>query len=369
MQREFEVEIEDAAPGAPLDVMVDGVLVGQITTDGSGRAELDLSSHPDDADELPLPADFPELSAGSTVTIVDRATGTTIAEATLELVPGDTGGGDGNGGGEDGNGGGDDDNDNDPNATSLFVQLDGAIDVEAQFTSHAEDAGVEREFELDLEDAVPGTVLDIRLNDILIGQITIGADPAAPDRGELNFDDTPDRPGEQAFPADFPALVAGATLQVIDAGTGDVVAEGVFQVGEPPPGGPGDDNPDGGNGGNDDSETFLAAQSDGAVDVKAKFKSRPDSGGVEREFEVEVDEAAAGAQFNVLVGGVLVGQVTIGTGGDEPDEGKLAFNTTPDEPHEQPFPADFPVVAAGTLVTIVDVTTGTTIGELELQPA
>ena len=65
---EFEVEIEDATPDAVLDVLVAGILVGQVSTDASGNGELALSSDPD-ADDLPLPADFPEVIDGTDVSV------------------------------------------------------------------------------------------------------------------------------------------------------------------------------------------------------------------------------------------------------------------------------------------------------------
>jgi len=80
LELEFDVEIEDAVPGSVLDVLVDGFLVGQIVVDDFGRGELDFSCDPDDDDELPFPADFPEISEGSLVTIGDVLHGAFAAE-------------------------------------------------------------------------------------------------------------------------------------------------------------------------------------------------------------------------------------------------------------------------------------------------
>lgn len=69
MEVEFEVEVEDATPNSVLDVLIDGYLAGQITTDGSGDGELHLSSDPDDGNESAFPSDFPAVTAGAVVSI------------------------------------------------------------------------------------------------------------------------------------------------------------------------------------------------------------------------------------------------------------------------------------------------------------
>jgi hypothetical protein len=113
LDREFKVEIEGAAADSTLDVFVDDVLVGSVTTDALGNAVLkfesgDNASGDDDAnddddggaeDNQPFPDTFPAVTAGSVVRVGDVV-------ITLNA---------GNGGGDDDNNGDDDDNGDDDN--------------------------------------------------------------------------------------------------------------------------------------------------------------------------------------------------------------------------------------------------------------
>ena len=65
----FAVRVRGATADSTLDVAVDGTVVGQIMTDGNGNGSLVLSSDPKNANEQPLPADFPTVTDGSTVTV------------------------------------------------------------------------------------------------------------------------------------------------------------------------------------------------------------------------------------------------------------------------------------------------------------
>jgi hypothetical protein len=61
--------VKGATANSTLDVTIDGVVVGQVTTDASGAGSLVLSSNPT-GDEQPLPANFPATIAdGSTVSV------------------------------------------------------------------------------------------------------------------------------------------------------------------------------------------------------------------------------------------------------------------------------------------------------------
>ncbi|XZE51907.1 dockerin type I domain-containing protein [Planctomycetaceae bacterium SH139] len=69
MVREFEVEIERGNPGESLGVSVDGVMVGTLTVDDRGKAKLKFSTAPRDADELVMPAEFPQLAEDSVIRV------------------------------------------------------------------------------------------------------------------------------------------------------------------------------------------------------------------------------------------------------------------------------------------------------------
>lgn len=69
--RKFDVEVENLTPGTVLNVMIKGATVATITADEFGEAKLELRPSPDDANELPMPSDFPSLKAGDVVTVGD----------------------------------------------------------------------------------------------------------------------------------------------------------------------------------------------------------------------------------------------------------------------------------------------------------
>ena len=69
--QKFDAEVEGASPGQVFEVRVGGQLVGTMTANQFGHAELELRQNPDSADDLPLPAGFPRLKAGDTVQIGD----------------------------------------------------------------------------------------------------------------------------------------------------------------------------------------------------------------------------------------------------------------------------------------------------------
>jgi hypothetical protein len=65
----FSVSVTGAAASSTLDVAIDDIVVGQLTTDETGAGSLVLSSNPTGTEQA-LPLDFPtNLSAGSTVTV------------------------------------------------------------------------------------------------------------------------------------------------------------------------------------------------------------------------------------------------------------------------------------------------------------
>jgi len=68
VKTEFKAEVKDLGVVAPLDVVINGVMVGQIVTDGSGDGELVFSTSPS-ANESPFPQGFPVIRKGSTVSI------------------------------------------------------------------------------------------------------------------------------------------------------------------------------------------------------------------------------------------------------------------------------------------------------------
>jgi Ca2+-binding RTX toxin-like protein len=65
-ERKFRVEVFGAAAGAVLDVVVDGLAVGQVTADATGRGLLLLK---DGDGGLPFPGDFPTIASGVVISV------------------------------------------------------------------------------------------------------------------------------------------------------------------------------------------------------------------------------------------------------------------------------------------------------------
>lgn len=75
VKQKLEAEIENAAPNSVVTVTVNGVFVGNITTDVKGKGKLRLTSSPTDTGEQPLPPTFPVIAAGASIQI-----GSSVAE-------------------------------------------------------------------------------------------------------------------------------------------------------------------------------------------------------------------------------------------------------------------------------------------------
>ncbi len=72
-QSEFEVELENAPVNTTYSVEIDGIVVGNLTTDRRGRGQLAFESTDR---SKPFPADFPTIGVGSIVRIGTVITGT-----------------------------------------------------------------------------------------------------------------------------------------------------------------------------------------------------------------------------------------------------------------------------------------------------
>jgi Ca2+-binding RTX toxin-like protein len=119
-------------------------------------------------------------------------------------------------------------------------------------------------------------------------------------------------------------------------------------------GGSGRDSCSGGGGDDDirngfDRDTELIAVFTGGQG-DAEFKFGPDDGGIEREFEVEVEDVAPGSTLGVFVDGVSVGTMTANAFGDARLEYELDFDGNDDGAVD--FPPGFPEISVGDVVTI-----------------
>ena len=275
-RREFKLELEDAAPDATYDVTVDGVIVGQITTDARGYGKLRYADVPKRG-ELPFPTDFPTVTSRTVVEVAGLSTTLGASPA-----PGGEGTDDSSSGrtsfddsphaddnssrtGDDDSPHADDDSsygddshhsdddsphadddssrtgDDSPHAddssddsstssagsTVLFGQLSGAGTGHGsvKYEVGQEHGAIDREFEVELEHAAAGTTYDVTVDGVVVGQITTNA----MGYGKLKYDDTP-KAGEQPFPADFPAITDGTVVEV--AGLSTMLEASAAPVGE-----------------------------------------------------------------------------------------------------------------------------------------
>jgi hypothetical protein len=213
----ISVEVEGFTPGESLDVVVDGITVGRVSIDTFGRGDLnfDTTAQPNDLD-LPFPADFPNVGAGSVVMVgplsgeigvrFDRP-----ADGPAPPAPAPDPGGPA----DPATPGGDL-----PGAQPLpeaeRVRLrtrllggTGAGDVSGQADFRIE-RGREK-FSVEVEGFGPGEQLDVQVDGLSVGTITIDSFG----RGHLDFDTTA-QPNDLdvPFPDDFPAINQSSVITV-----------------------------------------------------------------------------------------------------------------------------------------------------------
>ncbi len=167
-------------------MLVDGVNVGQLVVNDLGKGKLKLKSDPD-VDEVALPANFPNVSDGSTILIQGLLQGTFGAPTS------------GIAGGE-----------GDETESEFLADLTGATSAKgtAKFQIKI-DRDVEKEFEVEIEDAVDGTY-NVKVNGLLVGTITI-----TDGEGKVEFSTDPDPdPDQLTLPNDFPDITDGVTVEI-----------------------------------------------------------------------------------------------------------------------------------------------------------
>lgn len=308
VRREFKVQIEHADPGSLHDVLVDGVLVGQIEVDGAGVGQLKFSTDSSDPDAVPFPDDFPDVTAGTQVSVGGLVHGPLSIRDDSPASAG-------------------------AKEVKAILLGDSSAVGEAEFESEPEDGGTKLEFKVQLEHAVAGTY-DIEVAQVHVGQITVDARG----KGRVRFSSNPND-GESLLPADFPAIAAG-TLVTISNGVSGEFASGL----------PDDD------GGETTDPVSLSADLTGDAGAlgTAVFASHAEDGGVQREFELEVEDAQPGSEHDVTIDGVLVARLTI----DSEGKARLKLNDTPAET-ELPFPDDFPELAAESQIVVGEILSGT----------
>ena len=105
------------------------------------------------------------------------------------------------------------------------------------------------------------------------------------------------------------------------------------------------------------------------VQLNSRYESRTHRGQTRSRFRAQFEgsgeELVAGAQLTVLVDSVSVGTITLAEEVPGVAEGQLRFDTRARGRRVLPFPSDFPVLEAGSLVELqLD---GTTVAGCELH--
>ena len=233
-KRELDVTVKDAEPGSALDVLVNGIFVGQVQVDTKGEGQLELSSHPDD-DQLPLPDDFPDIQPGSTVAVGDSLTGTFALEDTADDSSSDDSMDDSS-----------DDLIDDSSDDSTDDSSDDLMDdaVRGHFRggpgrASSDEAGrvkFERESQDGLEKmpnsrstwracrSTPNTMLTV--DGVVVGQLTVND----LGMGELELKSDPEKADDLPFPEDFPTINSGSVVTVGSLLSGSLVQQVIQQV-------------------------------------------------------------------------------------------------------------------------------------------
>ncbi|HNB59539.1 MAG TPA: hypothetical protein PK308_04435 [Phycisphaerales bacterium] len=86
------------------------------------------------------------------------------------------------------------------------------------------------------------------------------------------------------------------------------------------------------------------------VKARVRYEEQTKRGRLIQKFDVEISGAAPGSTYNVTIKGQSVGTVTINSLG----RGELELRPSPDSPNDQPIPANFPRLAAGSVVQVGD---------------
>lgn len=230
----------------------------------------------------------------------------------------------------------------DQKQVASLVAPGGAVLGVVEFELSPEHGDMEVELEIQLSGATPG-VHDISIGGAVIGQMTVNAGGF----GAIEFSNQPDDFYEVLLPANLPAITNGTSISI---GT---IASGVFGTLATSSGSGSSSSGSSSSGGQEtELEAFLTGVT--AARGEVEFETEFEHGRLEREFEVEVVNAAANAILDVSVNGVVVAQITTNAFG----RGKLELSSHPDDADEQLLPATFADLVVGDVIEIGGVLSG-----------
>lgn len=225
-QIELEVRVRNSTPSTTLDVVLNSVNVGSVTTDASGNGVLLLAAAPSTTSELPLPANFPDVSTATTVQIGTTMSGTmSVPTSTNPYVSHE---GDSNHEGDSEfdhqrkPGSGSQDH-GETQFTSLLAGTGAQLGY-VQFESESHRGTLRNELGISVNSLTPNAALDVIIDGITVGQILTDADG----HGDLDLSSLPVSARELALPANFPAIATGSTIQIGTELSGTFAARPIY---------------------------------------------------------------------------------------------------------------------------------------------
>lgn len=219
-------------------------------------------------------------------------------------------------GGNDDNGNDDNGNDNNGAQVRLTTRMTGPLPIKAtaKYELEVDDNGVDREFKVEIEHAIPMTTFPVRLNGALIGTITTNI----VGEGKLRFEG-----------AAAPTLQSGAVVSA-----GSMIGVLVDKL--------------------DDSEKYytkVRLRNGTSAEGNVKYIERVMSNGFRRTFSVEVENFVPNDTINIRINGEKVGTVRTNSRGN--GEFQLRTPEFIDGPDDgQPMPSTFRPLVPGDRVTV-----------------
>ena len=281
----YTVTVKHAEPSTPLTLSAGGIPQATVVTSASGKARFQFGAN--GAPGTPLDFDpfgaLVQVAQGSTIvlsgTMLAGAPGVSVCTPSEATTP----------------------------LTNLGVDPDGSGDTRVRTMTDCD-----RDFQVEIEE-VPVGAYEVMVGGVVRGTLTV-VDVDGETEGELEFDTDADEPGE--LPLDFDPV--GQTVEVRQGAT--VFFSNVVGA----PGGPGTcgevlDEPD-----------LTNVGPDGDADGKARFRQELDC---DRDFRVEAEDLPVG-DYEVVVGGIVRGTLTVADLGGGVFEGELELDNEPDQPGE-----------------------------------
>ena len=286
----FSAEVS-GVPAGDYDLFVDGVQRGTITADALGMGEIELES-PAEAGDLLLDFD----PRGLTVDVAQAAgvlfTGKMAADAQGLTVCSFS--------------------ETEVTLPSTGADADGSADARLRTK---EDCDLD--FSVEAED-VPAGDYEVRIGGVVKGTLTV-VDDGFRTKGELEFDDEADDPGEVKLDFD----PNGQTIEIVQGAT--VFFGGVFS------GGTTTTTPQAGQ--CEASEMRLPMLDAGAIPGAkgdARFRVRDDC---EQDLRIEIEDVPVGS-YDLRVDGTVRGSFNVATTLEGENEGEFELDTNPDQPGE-----------------------------------